>query len=1060
MKLSHFFIDHPRFAAVINIFLAVFGLATMLNLPVAQYPNIVPPTIQITTAYPGASAETIARTVATPLEQAVNGVENMDYITSQSTGNGQITITVIFKVGTDPNTALMLTQSRVQDTLSRLPQDVQLQGIQVKKTIQALLLGVHVYSPDGSRDAEFMSNYMLKVRDEIARLPGIADFWILGDRKYAMRIWIDPDRAAAYNVSASEIVAALRAQNAQVSAGVLNQPPVETNAAYQINIEALGRLTTPEQFGEVIVKADNQGRVTRVRDIGRVELGSVDYGSKAYADKSISTPFWVIATPGANVVEVEHAVWNKMAELKKKFPPGIDYVDHLYDPTTFVSQSIEEVVKTIFIAILLVVGVVYIFLQNWRATIIPVVAIPISLMGAFTVLAMTGTSINNLSLFGLVLAVGIVVDDAIVVVENVERNMAAGMSPREAAHKTMDEVSTALIAIALTLCAVFVPTAFISGISGLFFKQFAITIAASTIISAFVSLTLSPALCAVLLKQHDGVHAHSVKGLIGRSLQRFFDRFNAGFAWLSTGYGKMTKRFVQITGIMLGIYAGLIGLTGLQMSRMATGFIPEQDIGYLATIIFLPPGASLERTDKVVRQANDIALSIPGVEHTSPIAGFDVTTGTVAPNVGTIFTALPSLYGKHVPGVNAAKMVQILRQKYSAIKDAYIVVVMPPAVQGLGSAGGFKMMVEDRAELGPQALAKATNDLVAAAQKDPTFAAVFTLYNAGSPSIYADIDRLKAEKVGLTTTDVFSTLQLYMGSQYVNDFNYLGRTYQVIAQSDQQFRKSAEDIGRLKVRNANGEMVPIGSVASFHDRTAPYRIPRYNLYPAAEIIGAAAPGVASGTAMKRMAELANQVLPVGVTFEWTELAHQQEQQGIPTLLIFAASALFVFLVLAAQYESWKTPLAILLIVPMCLLASSTGLHLRDMPIDILAQIGFVVLLGLAAKNAILIVEFAKQRQDDDGASAEDAAVHSAKTRLRPILMTSFAFIAGVFPLAIANGAGSEMRQSLGTAVFAGMIGVTVFGLLFTPAFYTVVRKVRHIRANRTADDNKLTSGSV
>ncbi|MDB5977291.1 MAG: multidrug efflux transporter permease subunit [Nevskia sp.] len=1059
MKLSHFFIDHPRFAAVINIFLAVFGLATMLSLPVAQYPNIVPPTIQITTAYPGASAETIARTVATPLEQAVNGVENMDYITSQSTGNGLITITVIFKVGTDPNTALMLTQSRVQDTLSRLPQDVQLQGIQVKKTIQALLLGVHVYSPDGSRDAEFMSNYMLKVRDEIARLPGIADFWILGDRQYAMRIWIDPDKAAAYNVSASEIVAALRAQNAQVSAGVLNQPPVETDAAYQINIEALGRLTTPEQFGEVIVKADNQGRVTRIRDIGRVELGSVDYGSKAYADKGISTPFWVIATPGANVVEVEHAVWNKMAELKKKFPPGIDYIN-IYDPTTFVSQSVEEVVKTIFIAILLVVGVVYIFLQNWRATIIPVVAIPISLVGAFTVLAMTGTSINNLSLFGLVLAVGIVVDDAIVVVENVERNMAAGMSPREAAHKTMDEVSTALIAIALTLCAVFVPTAFISGISGLFFKQFAITIAASTIISAFVSLTLSPALCAVLLKPHDGPHAHSVKGLIGRSLQRFFDRFNAGFAWLSTGYGKLTKRFVQVTGIMLIIYAGLIGLTGFQMSRMATGFIPEQDIGYLATIIFLPPGASLERTDKVVREANDIALSTPGVEHTSPITGFDVTTGTVAPNVGTIFTALPSLYGKHVPGVNAAKMVQILRQKYAAIKDAYIVVVMPPAVQGLGSAGGFKMMVEDRGELGPQALAKATNDLVAAAQKDPTFAAVFTLYNAGSPSIYADIDRLKAEKVGLTTTDVFSTLQLYMGSQYVNDFNYLGRTYQVIAQSDQQFRKSAEDIGRLKVRNATGEMVPIGSVASFHDRTAPYRIPRYNLYPAAEIMGAAAPGVASGTAMKRMAELADQVLPAGVTFEWTELAHQQEQQGIPTLLIFAASALFVFLVLAAQYESWKTPLAILLIVPMCLLASSTGLHLRDMPIDILAQIGFVVLLGLAAKNAILIVEFAKQHQDNDGASAEDAAVHSAKTRLRPILMTSFAFIAGVFPLAIASGAGSEMRQSLGTAVFAGMIGVTVFGLLFTPAFYTVVRKVRGFPANRTADESNLTSGSV
>src|SRR5580692_1361086 len=1037
MKLAHFFIDHPRFATVINVFIVLFGLAASTFLPIAQYPAIVPPTIQITTSYPGASADTVARTVATPLEQAVNGVENMDYITSQSTGNGLLTITVIFKIGTDPNTALLLTQSRVQDTLSRLPEDVQLQGVQVKKTIQALLLGVHVYSPDGSRSAEYMSNYMLRIRDEIARLPGISDFWTLGERQYAMRIWIDPDKAAAYNISANEILSALRAQNAQVSAGVLNQPPISGNAAYQINVEALGRLTTPDQFADIIVKSDNQGRVTRIRDIGRVELGSVDYGSIAYADRHVSTPWWVIATPGANVVQVEHEVWDKMAELKKHFPPGVDYIN-IYDPTTFVSQSIHEVIVTIGIAILLVVGVVYLFLQSWRATIIPVVAIPVSLVGAFSVLAALGISINNLSLFGLVLAVGIVVDDAIVVVENVERNMALGMSPREAAHRTMDEVSTALIAIALTLCAVFLPSAFISGISGLFFTQFATTIAASTVISCFVSLTLSPALSAVLLKPH---HAHAEPYGITRILRGAFGRFNAGFEWMSSGYAKMTGRFIRATAIILTVYVGLISLTGFQSARMPTGFIPDQDIGYLVTVIQLPPGSSLARTDAVVREVNDIILKTPGIEHTSPVTGFDVTTSTVAPNAATIFLGLPSLYGKHIPGVNAATMLAAVRQRLAGIKDAFILVINPPPVQGLGSAGGFKLMVEDRNNLGPQALANATNTLVAAANKDPAFAGVFTLYNAGSPSLYADIDRLKAEKVGLTPSDVFSTLQLYLGSQYVNDFNYLGRTFQVIAQGDQAYRQTPDQITRLKVRNTSGEMVPIGSVASFHDETAPYRIPRYNLYPAADVLGSAAPGVASGTAMARMEVLAKQVLSAGFTIEWTELSHQQEQQGIPTIAIFAASAVFVFLVLAAQYESWKLPLAIVLIVPMCLLASATGLDFRGMPIDILAQIGFVVLVGLAAKNAILIVEFARQRQDQDGDAPEEAATAAARIRLRPILMTSFAFILGVFPLAVATGAGAEMRQSLGTAVFFGMLGVTIFGLLFTPAFYTFIRKI-------------------
>jgi len=1038
MKLAHFFIDHPRFAAVLSIFIALAGLATMTLLPIAQYPNIVPPTIDITTLFPGASAETVARTVATPIEQAVNGVENMDYITSQSTGDGRLTTTVMFKVGTDANTDLMLTRNRVQDVLTRLPPEVQLQGVQVNKTIKALLLGVHVYSPDGSRSAEYLSNYMLKIRDQIARLPGVSQFWMLGERQYAMRIWIDPDKAAASDISAADILTALRAQNAQVSAGVLNQPPIANNAAYEVNVEAMGRLTTPDQFGDIVIKSDAQGRVTRIRDIGRVELGSVDYGSKAYADKFISAPWWVIATPDANVVQVEHAIWAKMAELKNTFPSGVDYIN-IYDPTTFVSQSIKEVIKTIFVAIALVVGVVYLFLQSWRATIIPVVAIPISLIGTFTILTICGGSINNLSLFGLVLAVGIVVDDAIVVVENVERHMALGVSPRDAAHRTMTEVSTALIAIALTLCAVFVPTAFISGISGLFFKQFAITIAASTIISCFVSLTLSPALCAVLLKPHHGETLDEPRG-IQRLSGALFNRFNAGFGWMSTTYGKLTGRFVRATGMMLLVYVGLIAITGFQISRTATGFIPDSDIGYLATIIQLPPGSSLERTDKVMRQVNDIALSTPGVLHTSATAGFDVTTYTISPNVATVFTSLPSLYGLHMPGVNAAGIVKRLRERFKGIKDATVFTVMPPAVQGLGSAGGFKLMIEDRAGLGPQVLAKAANDLVAAANKDKTFGGTYTLFNAGAPTLYADINRLKAQKIGLTPTDIFSTMQLYMGSQYVNDFNFNGRTYPVYVQGDEKFRRSSQDIAQLKVRNTSGDMVPLGTVVTFKDETKPYRVPRYNLYPAAEIMGAAAPGVSSGTAMKRMEQLTKQILPNGVSYEWTELAHQQEQQGIPTLLIFAASALFVFLVLAAQYESWKIPLSILLIIPMCLLAAFAGLNIRHMPVDILAQIGVVVLLGLAAKNAILIVEFAKHHQDEDGLPAEEAATLSARERLRPILMTSLAFIAGVAPLAVAYGAGAEMRQSLGTTVFFGMLGVTLFGLLFTPAFYTIVRR--------------------
>jgi len=1002
--------------------------------------------VQITTVYPGASADTVSRTVATPLEQQINGVENMLYMSSQSTGDGRLTVTVTFRIGTDLNVAQMLTQNRVQDALPRLPEDVQRLGVQVRKATPSILLAIHVYSPDTLRDNLYLSNYTtLHIKDILARLEGVGDVQFQGGREYAMRIWLEPDKVAANNLNGSEVLAALRAQNLQVSAGILNQPPVPGREAYQINVEALGRLSTPEQFGEIVVKSDKQGRVTRVRDIGRVEVGAADYGSTSYMDRSDATALLIYAQPGANSLAVEHAVLSAMKDLKKEFPQGVDY-KIIYDPTIFIAKSVREVVITIFIAILLVLGVVFWFLQNWRASIIPVIAIPVSLVGTFAVLYALGISLNNLSLFGLVLAVGIVVDDAIVVVENVERNMRSGMSASDAAHRTMDEVSGALISIALTLCAVFVPSAFLSGISGLFFRQFAVTIAASTVISCFVSLTLSPALCAVLFKDHDP-QAVSSRGLVGRFLSLGFGWFNRGFDSLSNGYGNLTRRLVAGVAIVLAIYVALIGVAGLEFSRAQTGFIPEQDQGYLITVVQLPPGATLARTEEVVKQATDIILNTRGVEHVAPFAGLDATTQTVASNSGTIFSGLPSLYNHEIPGVTANTVLADLRARLSVIKDARVLTIPPSPVQGLGSAGGFKMMLEDRAGLGSEAVVRAANDLVAAANKDPQIAGAFTLFNTGSPSVYADIDRVKAEKVGVTPTDVFSTLQVYLGSQYVNDFNLLGRTYEVVVQADGQYRRNQPDITRLKVRNASGEMVPIGTVARLKDNTIPYRVPRYDLFPAAEVQGVAGPGVASGTALLRMEELAHQVLPQGIGFEWTDLSFQEQQHGTPTLLVFGAAALFVFLVLVAQYESWKLPMAIVLIVPMCLLASVTGLLARGLPIDILAQIGFVVLVGLAAKNAILIVEFARQKQEE-GASAGEAAVHAARTRLRPILMTSFAFILGVAPLAVATGAGAEMRRSLGTAVLFGMLGVTGFGLLFTPAFYTFVRNFGRNRKER------------
>ncbi len=1041
MRLSHVFIDRPILATVLSVFITLIGLGALFTLPIAQYPEIAPPTIQITTTYPGASASVVAETVATPLEQQINGVQDMLYLSSQATGDGKLTITVTFKLGTDLDTAEVLTQNRVSIALPRLPQDVQRQGVTVQKATPNILLVVHLISPDGSRDQLYVSNYAtLHVKDALSRLNGVGNVQAFGNRDYAMRIWLDPDRIAAYGMTGDDVVNALRAQNVQVSAGILNQPPLPSHEAFQLNVQTLGRLQTPEQFGDIIVKSDANGHVTRVRDVARTEVGGQDYGSMGYLDRLNAVPLLIFAQPGSNALATEQSVRRTMATLSKDFPPGIGY-DIVYDPTEFISQSVHEVVKTILVAILLVVAVVIVFLQTWRASLIPVIAIPVSLIGALTILAALGFSLNNLSLFGLVLAVGIVVDDAIVVVENVERNIAAGLSPKAAAHRTMDEVGGALIAIALTLCAVFVPTAFISGISGQFFRQFAVTIAASTLISCLVSLTLSPALCALLFRPHDD-HASAAArrpGLPRRALDGFFRLFNRGFDALSGAYGRTTTVLVRSLGVVLLVYAALIALTGYQFSRTPTGFIPEQDQGYSIVLLQLPPGASLDRTDQVLKQAVGIIMDTPGVAHAVPFTGLDATTFSDASNSATIFAGYDPFEARVAKGQSGDEILGELRRRLSVIQGAFVLAIAPPPVQGIGSAGGFKMMVQDRSGHGSDALAAAANALTAAANQQPEFAGVFTLFNTRTPSVFTDIDREKAEKVGLTPSDVFDTLQVYLGSAYINDFNYLGRTYEVVAQADGQFRRNTDDIAQLKTRNNSGQMVPIGTVASFRDITVPYRVPRYDLFPAAEVMGAAAPGVATGTALATMERLARQVLPKGFGFEWTELAFQQQQAGVPTLLVFGAAALFVFLVLAAQYESWRLPLAVVLIVPMCLLAAVTGLLARGMSIDILAQIGFVVLVGLAAKNAILIVEFAQQAEAQTGVSPARAAIHAARTRLRPILMTSFAFILGVAPLAVATGAGAEMRQSLGTAVFCGMLGVTGFGLLFTPAFYTVVR---------------------
>jgi hydrophobe/amphiphile efflux-1 (HAE1) family protein len=1044
MNISRFFIDRPIFAAVIAVFITLMGAFAYPLLPLSQYPEIAPPTITINAAYPGASAETLAETVAAPIEQEVNGVERMLYLTSSSTSDGAVAITVTFQPGTDLDAAQVLVQNRVALAEPRLPEAVRQTGVIVNKAESGFLMILGLTSPDGSLNNDYIGNFANStLRDRLLRIDGVGGAQVFGGGNYSMRVWIDPAKAAARNLTGPDIVAALRAQNVQAAAGAIGQPPFPTNAAaFQLPVQVQGRLTDPDQFSNIVLKTDAEGHVTRVRDVARVELGAQDYGIRGFFDGQRGVGIAIIQQPGANALATADRVLDEVEAVRKDLPAGME-VSIPYNPTEFVAASVESVQHTLFEAVILVVIVVMVFLQTWRAAIIPIVAIPVALVGTFAVQLMLGYSINSLSLFALVLAVGIVVDDAIVVVENVERYIREGLTPKEAAFRSMREVSGALVAIGLVLISVFVPTMFVPGIPGIFYRQFAVVIASAAVISLLISLTLSPAMAAILLKPHKEHDDHARKPGLWGSILHYGGwsgrKFNEGFDWLSDKYGRLTARLVRTVGIVLIVYVGLLGLTGWRLMDTPSGFIPEQDQGFLIGVVQLPAGASLERTQAVMTQAANIIQKTEGVDGTVAFAGLDGSSFSFGSNAATIFVRLKPFEDRTTREQAAASLAGAITGATFGIEDANIFVIAPPAVQGLGNGNGFKMMVQDRSGAGYRALEGATFAMMgAAAQAPDQVSQVFSTYNTGSPRIAADVDRDKALMMGVQPSDVFNTLGVYLGSAYINDFNYLGRTFRVTAQAEPSYRDDVADIANLKTRSASGAMVPIGSVANLRDDSGPARIVRYNLFPASELQGQAAPGVSSGEALTSMEQLAAKTLPPGFSYEWTELALQQKQASAGASMVFILAVVFVFLVLAAQYEAFTLPLAVVLIVPMCILAALIGVNIRGLDNNILVQIGLVVLIALAAKNAILIVEFAKQAEED-GLSRWDAAVRAARIRLRPILMTSFAFIFGVVPLMLATGPGAEMRQSLGTAVFSGMLGVTFFGLMFTPVFYVVMR---------------------
>ncbi|ALM51984.1 efflux RND transporter permease subunit [Halomonas huangheensis] len=1048
MNLSGFFIRRPVFAAVLSILIVVAGSLALIKLPVSEYPEVVPPTVVVRATYPGANPDVIARTVATPLEQEITGVEGMLYLDSQATADGNLTLTVTFGLGTDLDQAQVNVQNRVARATPRLPQEVQALGVTTEKSSPNLSMVVHLTSPDGRYDQLWLSNFArLNLQDDIARLDGVGDVQLFGAGEYAMRVWLDPDAVAARGLSAADVVSALRSQNQQVAAGSLGAQPSADHSQFQQLLNVKGRLETPEEFRDIVIRVDPNGRVTRLGDVARVELGADQYALRAQLDGFDAVAMPIFQRPGSNAIALSDAVRSYMAEAQQQFPDGVSY-DIVYDPTVFVRGSIEAVVHTLLEAIMLVVVVVVIFLQTWRASLIPLIAVPVSLIGTFAVMQLLGVSINTLSLFGLVLAIGIVVDDAIVVVENVERNIELGHSPFDATRIAMSEVTGPIIAIALVLTAVFVPTAFISGLSGQFYQQFALTITISTLISAFNSLTLSPALSALLLKAHDAPpdrFTRIINALFGKWLFRPFNRM---FSAMSHGYTSLIKRLLRL-GVIVGVvYLGLLLLTVKVFDAVPGGFIPSQDKQYLVAMAQLPDAASLDRTSDVIDEVQRIALDTPGVEHTVAFPGLSVNGFVNASNSGIVFTTLDDFEDRQSPELSADAIAAELNGRLSAIDEAFVAVFPPPPILGLGTTGGFKLQLQDRANLGFEGLFGAVQKVVDAGQQDPRLASVYSSFRIQVPQFDIDVDREQAMLMGVPLDNVFDTLQIYLGSLYVNDINRFGRTYQVRAQADADWRLDPEAIRQLKVNSSDGRMIPLGSFVSIMPTTGPDRVMHYNTFVSADINGSPAPGVSSDQAKQAIEEILAAQLPEGIGYEWTEVTYQQELAGNTMIYIFPLVVMLVFLVLAAQYESWSLPFSIILIVPMTLLSAMAGVWLSQGDNNIFTRIGLIVLVALACKNAILLVEFARERQNA-GESRVQAVLTACRLRLRPILMTSVAFSAGVIPLMLATGAGSEMRQAMGVAVFYGMIGVTVFGLLLTPLFYVGVRRLVERRRHAT-----------
>lgn len=1047
---SQFFIKRPIFAAVISLMFVIVGSIAVWKLPITEYPEVVPPTIVVTASYPGANPKVIADTVASPLEQEINGVENMLYMSSQATSDGRMTLTITFAIGTDVDRAQTQVQSRVDRAKPRLPQEVQRLGIVTEKSSPDLTMVVHLTSPDKRYDILYLSNYAaLNVKDELSRIEGVGAVQLFGAGEYSLRIWLDPNKVAALGLSPAQILAAVREQNQQAAAGSLGAQP-SGNADFQLLINVKGRLSTKEEFENIIVKVGDRGEINRLKDVARVELGANTYALRSLLDNNEAIAIPVFQASGSNAIQISDDVRSKMAELSANFPEGLAY-DIVYDPTVFVRGSIEAVVKTLLEAILLVVIVVVVFLQTWRASIIPLVAVPVSLIGTFAFMHLMGFSLNALSLFGLVLAIGIVVDDAIVVVENVERNIADGLSPVKATEKAMTEVTGPIVATTLVLAAVFIPTAFMSGLTGQFYKQFALTITISTFISAINSLTLSPALSALLLKGHDQPKDALTRGMNKLFGNWLFTPFNRFFSKLSETYGVIVKRVIRYGAIVGIMYIALVALTGVQFANTPTGYVPGQDKQYLVAFTQLPDASSLNRTEEVIRQMSDIALEQPGVANAVAFPGLSINGFTNSPNSGILFVPLDAFEQRQGTHLSANAIAGELNQKFAGIQDAFIAIFPPPPVQGLGTIGGFRLQIQDRANLGYEALYQVTMQVMQKAWMTPELTGIFSSYQVNVPQLDLNVDRTKAKQQNVQLDEVFQTLQTYLGSTYVNDFNLFGRTYQVNMQADEQFRQSPEQISQIKVRNLHGDMVPLGSFIDVKYVAGPDRVMHYNGYTTAEINGGPAMGVSSGEAQAAIEKILAETLPNGMTYEWTELTYQQQLAGNAGMLIFPLVILLVFMVLAAQYESISLPLAIILIIPMTLLSALVGVFIYGGDNNIFTQIGLIVLVGLATKNAILIVEFAKELQDH-GMTAFDAIIKASRLRLRPILMTSIAFIMGVVPMVFSTGAGAEMRQAMGVAVFSGMIGVTIFGLLLTPLFYYFLAK--------RSDKKALLSGDV